>query len=63
MKKIKILLLVATIFLANLNDFNKVNKIYYDFIQAEICNARACVEVSALPKGSLVEIDCVAYLG
>ena len=24
--------------------------------------ARACVEVSSLPKGVLVEIDCVAFL-
>ena len=53
----------TNIYLVNLSDFNKVNKIYSDFFQAEICPARACVEVSALPKGSLVEIDCVACLG
>ena len=53
----------TTIYLVNLSDFNKVNKIYSDFFQAEICPARACIEVSALPKGSLVEIDCVAHLG
>ncbi len=53
----------TTIYLVNLNDFNKVNKIYSDFFQNEICPARACIEVSALPKGSLVEIDCVAWLG
>jgi len=53
----------TTIYLVNLNDFNKVNKIYSDFFQNEISPARACIEVSALPKGVLVEIDCVAWLG
>ena len=53
----------TTIYLVDLEDFKKVNKIYSDFFQAEISPARACIEVSALPKGSLVEIDCVAYLG
>ncbi len=53
----------TTIYLVNLNDFNKVNKIYSDFFQNEISPSRACVEVSALPKGGLVEIDCVAWLG
>ena len=52
----------TTIYLVNLSDFNKVNRIYSDFFLTEICPARACVEVSALPKGSLVEIDCVARL-
>ncbi len=53
----------TTIYLVNLKDFNKVNKIYADFFQTDISPARACVEVSALPKGALVEIDCVAWLG
>jgi len=53
----------TTIYLVNLKDFNKVNKIYSKFFQSGISPARACVEVSALPKGSLVEIDCVAWIG
>ncbi len=53
----------TTIYLVNLKDFNKVNTIYSDFFSDEISPARACVEVSALPKGALVEIDCVAWLG
>ncbi len=52
----------TTIFLANLNDFNKVNKIYSEFFKDKVSPARACVEVSALPKGALVEIDCIAWL-
>ncbi len=53
----------TTIFLSNLNDFNKVNNIYSEIFKDKISPARACVEVSALPKGGLVEIDCVAWLG
>ncbi len=53
----------TNIYLVNLKDFNKVNKIYSDFFQNQVCPARACIEVSALPKEGLVEIDCVAFLG
>ncbi len=53
----------TTIYLVNLKDFKKVNKIYSDFFKDVTPPARACVEVSALPKGALVEIDCVAWLG
>ena len=52
----------TTIFLTDLKNFQTVNAIYSDFFKVETPPARACVEVSALPKGVLVEIDCVAYL-
>ena len=52
----------TTIFLKNLKNFQIVNKIYSDYFNTEIPPARACVEVSYLPKGVLIEIDCVAYL-
>ena len=48
----------TTLYLKNLNDFSKVNEIYAKYF---ISNpARSCVEVSNLPKGALIEIDCVA---
>ena len=53
----------TTIFLANLHDFEKVNTIYAEFFKDKVSPARACVEVSALPKGGLVEIDCIAWIG
>ncbi len=53
----------TTIYLVNLKDFKKVNKIYSNFFADGISPARACVEVSGLPKGALVEVDCVAWLG
>ena len=52
----------TTIFLTDLSNFQIVNKIYSDFFNVENPPARACVEVSSLPKGVLVEIDCVAFL-
>ena len=52
----------TTIFLTDLNNFQTVNDIYSEFFQNEPSPARACVEVSSLPKGVLIEIDCVAYI-
>ncbi len=52
----------TTIYLTDLNDFSKVNKIYAETFNNEISPARACVEVSKLPKGGKIEIDCVAWL-
>ena len=53
----------TTIYLTDLNDFNRVNKIYSETFTGIVFPSRACVEVSALPKGARVEIDCVAWLG
>ena len=52
----------TTIYLTDLKNFQVVNAIYYEFFKGEAPPARACVEVSALPKGVLIEIDCVAFL-
>ena len=52
----------TTIFLTDLNNFEIVNSIYSKFFKVKNPPARACVEVSSLPKGVLIEIDCVAYL-
>ena len=52
----------TTIYLTDLKNFQVVNKIYSDFFNVANPPARACVEVSSLPKGVLIEIDCVAFL-
>jgi len=52
----------TTIYLTDLGNFTVVNETYAGFC-GEIAPARATVEVSALPKGALVEIDAIAYLG
>lgn len=51
----------TTIFLTNLSDFDEVNAIYEEEI-GSARPARSTVEVSALPKGARVEIDCIAVL-
>ncbi len=53
----------TTIYLVDLKDFEKVNRIYSETFSQGISPARACVEVAGLPKGGKVEIDCVAWLG
>ena len=52
----------TTIYLVDLKDFEKVNKVYSDFFKADTSPARACVEVAGLPKGGKVEIDCIAWI-
>ena len=52
----------TTIYLTDLKNFQTVNEIYSDFFNVDNPPARACVEVSSLPKGVLIEIDCVAFL-
>ena len=52
----------TTIYLTDLKNFQTVNEIYSDFFKVSNPPARACVEVSSLPKGVLIEIDCVAFL-
>jgi reactive intermediate/imine deaminase len=49
-----------TIYLTDLNDFAVVNGIMAEHFQ-EPYPARATIQVSALPKGSMVEIDAVLY--
>ena len=52
----------TTIFLTDLKNFQIVNKVYSDFFGGKESPARACVEVSSLPKGVMIEIDCVAFV-
>ena len=50
------------VYLTDMSKFAEFNQIYED-IFVEHRPARAVVEVSALPKGAVVEIKCVAYAG
>lgn len=51
----------ATVYVADMNDFGKVNEIYATYFSAP-APARATVQVARLPKDSLVEIQVVASL-
>lgn len=52
----------TTVFLADMNDFAAMNGVYARYFDAELAPARACVEVSRLPKDVLVEIECIAVV-
>lgn len=49
----------TTVFLADMNDFAAMNEIYAEFFAAPF-PARSAVAVKTLPKGALVEIECIA---
>ena len=49
----------CNVYLADMTHFSKMNGVYEKFFSGSK-PARACVQVAALPKGALVEIDVVA---
>ena len=49
----------TTVFLADMGDFAAMNAVYATFF-AEPFPARSAVAVKTLPKGALVEIECIA---
>lgn len=49
----------TTVFLANMADFGAMNEVYAQFFSAPF-PARSAVAVKDLPKGALVEIECIA---
>lgn len=49
----------TTVFVQDLADFNTVNEEYAEAF-GETFPARSCVQIAALPKGALVEIECIA---
>lgn len=51
----------TTVFLHDMRDFANMNSVYAEFFP-ENPPARSTVQVVALPKSALVEIECVALL-
>ena len=51
----------TTIFLADMNDFAVVNKIYESYFNGDF-PARSCFQVAKLPLGGLVEVECIAEI-
>ena len=49
----------TTVFLKDINDFAAMNEVYATFFTSD-CPARSAVEVANIPKGALVEIECIA---
>ncbi|MDR1796917.1 MAG: RidA family protein [Clostridiales Family XIII bacterium] len=53
----------TTVFVTDIGEFANVNEAYAAFFAGDALPARSAVQVAALPKGALVEIETVAYLG
>lgn len=51
----------TTVFIQNMSDFAQINEVYEEFFLGDF-PSRSCVEVAALPKGALVEVEAVATL-
>ena len=49
----------TTVFLADMADFAAMNEVYAQFFEAPF-PARSAIAVKTLPKGALVEIECIA---
>ena len=49
----------TTVFLSDMNDFAAMNEVYATFFSAPF-PARSAVDVKTLPKGALVEVECIA---
>ncbi|CAN5283104.1 RidA family protein [soil metagenome] len=49
----------TTVFMTNLGDFQTMNEVYAGYFK-DAPPARSTVQVSALPKGAQVEIECIA---
>ena len=50
----------ATVFLTDINDFAKMNEVYARYFTGDKLPSRSAVQVAALPKGAIVEIEAVA---
>lgn len=51
--------LKTTMYLTNIGDFAEVNKLYAEYFAPNF-PARTCVEVSKLPMGLSIEVECIA---
>ena len=51
----------TTVFLADMNDFAAMNKVYASYFSGGVLRARSAVQAAALPKGARLEIEAVAH--
>ena len=52
----------STVFLTNLADFAGMNEMYAKYFTSDF-PARSTIQVAALPKGAIVEIEVIAHFG
>jgi 2-iminobutanoate/2-iminopropanoate deaminase len=51
----------ASVFLANLQDFQAMNEVYGEFL-GQVLPARETIQAAALPRSALVEISVIAQI-
>lgn len=51
----------TTVFLKDMNDFAKMNVIYAEYFEKDP-PARSAIQVAALPKNALIEVESVAFV-
>lgn len=54
-------ILKTTVFLARMEDFAGMNKVYEQWLNGHK-PARSAIQAGKLPKGALIEIECIAAL-
>jgi 2-iminobutanoate/2-iminopropanoate deaminase len=52
----------VTVYLADLADFAAMNAVYEEYFGGAK-PARATIQAAALPRGALIEVDCIAVVG
>ncbi|EFR04055.1 yabJ protein [Nannizzia gypsea CBS 118893] len=52
----------TNVFIATMDDFAEMNKVYQTYFKDEPKPCRTCVAVKQLPLDTDVEIECIAYL-
>lgn len=52
-------ILKVTIYITDMKDFDSINIVYSEYFNSSL-PARACIEVSNLPRGAKVEMDAIA---
>ena len=53
----------TTVFLSDMKDFVPVNGVYAQVFDGAVLPARSAVQVAALPKNAMIEVEAIAYKG
>lgn len=51
----------ATIFITNMDDFQKINNVYASYFDPDTAPARECVQVAKLPRNVNIEISVICH--
>jgi len=49
-----------SVFLTDISNYSEVNEVFNEFIKDSDAPSRSLIEVSSLPAGADIEIDCIA---